>query len=121
MLLHRRQPFTRLLVRPSSPSIGSRIAMSLSSETDGKKKSMKAVFTEMWHNYGYVFIGTYIGVYLVTLGSMFAALDMDVFSASTFGLDPASAVHKVRLDSSLPLLSLRYFLGLRYLRISNWQ
>ena len=79
--------------------------MALSSETDGKKqsKSMKAMFTEMWQNYGYVFIGTYIGVYLVTLGSMFAALDMDVFSASTFGLDPASAVHKVSLVSLCPL------------------
>ena len=84
--------------------------MALSSETDGKKesKSMKAIFSEMWHNYGYVFIGTYIGVYLMTLGSVFAALDYDIFSASTFGLDPASAVHKVRL-----LLSTHFILSFR--------
>ena len=83
--------------------MASRLAMAFSSETESKKeeKSMKARFTEMWHNYGYVFVGTYIGVYLMTLGSVFAALDFDVFSASTFGLDPASAVHKAIPHSSV--------------------
>ena len=58
--------------------------------------SLKDKIKVMWKSYGYVAIGTYVSVYLVTLSSIFFSLDMDIFHAATVGLDPVSAVTKVR-------------------------
>jgi len=50
---------------------------------------------ELWNNYGYLAIGTYFGIYITTLGSIFTCLDNDLLNAAAFGLDPAIAVQKV--------------------------
>mmetsp|Transcript_33749 Transcript_33749/g.34384 ORF Transcript_33749/g.34384 Transcript_33749/m.34384 type:complete len:203 (+) Transcript_33749:29-637(+) len=62
-----------------------------------QKKAMsigeKAKF--LWNNYGYVAVGTYFGLYITTLSSIYGCLDYDIFNAAAFGLDPAHAVQKV--------------------------
>ena len=45
-----------------------------------------------WRAYGWVFVGTYFGVYFSFLGGIYAALDNDLFLASSMGVDPANAV-----------------------------
>ena len=45
--------------------------------------------------YGPIFVVTYLGVYVSTLGLVFTALDMDLFNAATFGMDPVQAVEKL--------------------------
>ena len=62
-----------------------------------EKISFKDKAANMWKAYGKVAIATYLGVYITTLSSMFLALNYDIFSASTFGLDPASAIAKVKI------------------------
>ena len=49
----------------------------------------------MWNDYGKVAIGTYLSVYIVTLSSIFFSLDYDLFSSTTFGVDPQAAIKKV--------------------------
>jgi hypothetical protein len=74
------------------------LAMGFSSDNTPKEgdKSTKEKIKEMWHNYGGVFVGTYLTIYIMTLGSMFTALDYDIFSASTFGFDPVNSIKKVQ-------------------------
>ena len=63
-----------------------------------KKEKAKAAlgsFKELWAKYGMVGVGTYLTVYVSTLGFIFVSLDYDLFSASTFGLNPEDAIHKV--------------------------
>lgn len=50
---------------------------------------------EMMNKYGAVAVGTYLSVYIITLGSIFTALDYDIFNAATFGLDPIAMIKKV--------------------------
>lgn len=57
--------------------------------------SVKSKLTYMWKTYGVVAVGTYLGIYVGTLSSVFFALDMDIFNAATFGVDPVKAVEKV--------------------------
>ena len=45
--------------------------------------------------YGYLSVGTYLSIYIMTLGAIYASLEFDVFNAATFGLDPASMIKKV--------------------------
>lgn len=52
----------------------------------------------MWTSYGPLGIGAYLGVYVTTLGSIFLALDYDLFHAAQVGLDPASAIEKVSIS-----------------------
>lgn len=52
-------------------------------------------FKKMWQAYGVLAVGTYLSVYAGTLGSLFLALDYDIFNAATFGLDPVDAIKKV--------------------------
>ena len=59
--------------------------------------SIKEKLMKLWSKYGYVAIGTYFTVYFSTLGTLFLALDFDVFNASQVGFDPVAAVHKVIL------------------------
>jgi hypothetical protein len=63
--------------------------------TDIEPTSFKEKITYMWKNYGKLAIGTYFTIYVTTLGSLFFALDFDIFNAAAVGLDPASAIHKV--------------------------
>jgi len=59
------------------------------------ESSFKSKVKYMWKSYGAIAIGTYFGLYLTTLGSLFFALDFDVFHAASVGLDPVHAVQKV--------------------------
>ena len=52
-------------------------------------------FKKFFRKYGYVFLGTYFGVYLSTLSSIYTALEFDVFSAETFGYDAKTLIKKV--------------------------
>jgi len=56
--------------------------------------NFKDKLKSLWKSYGIITVGTYLGVYVVTLGSVFVALDFDIFNAATFGLDPAFAIEK---------------------------
>ncbi|KAF0752345.1 hypothetical protein AaE_006075 [Aphanomyces astaci] len=39
-------------------------------------------FKDLWNTYGWVGVGTYLGVYVVTLGSMFAAIETGLLSTA---------------------------------------
>lgn len=73
----------------------------MSATVDGGDKntpedtSLKGKIKALWKNYGIVAIGTYAGIYVSVLSSVFFALEYDVFNAATFGFDPAAAVQKV--------------------------
>ena len=69
--------------------------------------SLSARAKELWQNYGYVALGTYFGIYLCTIGSIFVGLDQDILNAAAVGLDPAHAVDKVNC-SSIRLLANKY-------------
>ncbi len=55
--------------------------------TKGKLKAM-------WKKYGYIFIGTYLSVYVATLSSLFLLYDNDIITASLFGFDSNEACTK---------------------------
>lgn len=57
--------------------------------------TLKDKMKYMWKNYGYVAIGSYLSLYVITLGSIFLCLDFDVFRASTVGFSPEEAILKV--------------------------
>lgn len=61
-----------------------------------KSKSSYENFRFMMKKYGPLAIGTYLGIYGVTLGSIFLALNYDVCSASTFGFEPKTLIQNVR-------------------------
>lgn len=78
----------------SSPKeIGSDV--SSNSDSLAGAVSLKDKMKYMWKNYGYVAIGSYLGLYVITLGSIFLCLDFDVFRASTVGFSPEEAILKV--------------------------
>jgi hypothetical protein len=52
-------------------------------------------FKKYVKKYGWTFVGTYLSIYVTTLGSIYLALDHDVFRASDFGLDAKSLTQKV--------------------------
>lgn len=88
-----------------------------SSETDktrvGDKETSSTVkdgFKTLWKKYGYVAIGTYLSIYVVTLSSIFMSLDFDLFNAATFGFDPNAAVFKVISLFVQPFRLQTYFL-----------
>ena len=62
---------------------------------------VKSKIKYMWKSYGIVAVGTYFGLYVTTLSSIFFALDLDIFNSSTVGLDPSMAINKV-LQNTLP-------------------
>jgi len=64
-------------------------------KSEREKKSLVLKVKELWSSYGYVALGTYFGIYLATLSSIFLCLDYDIFNAASVGLDPAEAVNKV--------------------------
>eukprot|EP00600_Ochromonadales_sp_CCMP1393_P000916 CAMPEP_0174989774 /NCGR_PEP_ID=MMETSP0004_2-20121128/20922_1 /TAXON_ID=420556 /ORGANISM="Ochromonas sp., Strain CCMP1393" /LENGTH=179 /DNA_ID=CAMNT_0016243247 /DNA_START=129 /DNA_END=668 /DNA_ORIENTATION=+ len=70
-----------------------------SSNTDQAKEDSKTTpykerVSDMWKKYGKLAIGTYLGIYVTTLSSIFFALDLDLFHAATFGFDPVAAITK---------------------------
>lgn len=60
---------------------------------------LKSKVKYIWKSYGIVAIGTYFGLYITTLSSIFFALDFDIFNSATVGLDPVVAIHKVIADT----------------------
>ena len=55
-------------------------------KVEAKDTSIKTKVKELWNNYGYVAVGTYFGIYVTTLGSIFLGLDFDLFNAASVGL-----------------------------------
>lgn len=60
---------------------------------------LKDRFKQVWTKYGFLAIGTYAGLYIATLGTLFLSLDLDVFNAATLGFDPEGTVLKVMIYS----------------------
>jgi hypothetical protein len=94
----------------SKRSLGAPISLrshrSLSAVSDGAKEA-SGKFQIYFRKYGWTFVGTYLGLYVTTLGSVFVALNFDLFSAADFGFDAKVLTAKVvpSLPPSLPLLS----------------
>ena len=59
-------------------------------------KDVKSKLKLMWKKYGITFIGTYLGIYALTLSSIFFSLDLQLLIPSSVGFEPVAAVHKVR-------------------------
>ena len=55
----------------------------------------KQNFKELLKKYGYTAVGTYLSIYILTLGSIFGSLQYDLFNAATFGFDPLELINKV--------------------------
>lgn len=91
---------SRYMGTSSNDPIGKLKASIGSSDTD---ESLKGKIKYMWKNYGAIAIGTYFGVYITTLSSIFLCVDLDIFNAASVGLDPINAIKKV----STPILCLR--------------
>ena len=68
-------------------------------EEVAKDEGLKGKVGELWGKYGYVAVGTYISVYVSTLGGIFISMDYDIFNAATFGFDPVGAVKKVNFTA----------------------
>ncbi len=64
-------------------------------DTDNKKVTATGM-KKLWQKYGYIAVGTYLGVYVSTLSAVFVALEFDIFQASQVGFDPVDAVNIVR-------------------------
>lgn len=64
-----------------------------------KPATVSQKLKKMWEAYGVIAVGTYLSVYVTTLGSLFLALDYDVFNAATVGLDPTYAIHMVSVTT----------------------
>lgn len=71
--------------------------------TNKTNLSTKDKLKKLWKNYGIVAVSTYLGIYATTLGSIFLALDFDLFNAASVGLDPTYAIEKVILELFLDL------------------
>jgi len=67
---------------------------STSSSSSDTEKKEKPTFRILLKKYGVIAPTVYLGIYVTTLTSVYVALDLDVFNAATFGLDPAAAVTK---------------------------
>jgi hypothetical protein len=70
------------------------ITDSKSNEVEEKKTNR---VKEIFDKYGYVAIGTYLGVYVATLSGVFLALDYDLLASSSFGFDPITTTKSVSL------------------------
>ena len=97
--------------RASNQGISSAISnvkrfASVPDKKDGEVKGtdLKSKISELWSMYGFVAVGTYATIYISTLGSIFIAMDYDIFNAATFGFDPVGAVKKVKLHESLSFM-----------------
>lgn len=79
----------------SISNISSRLYSSESDNKQPEPTNFKDKVSAMWKNYGKIAIGTYLSIYVTTLGSLFFALDFNVFNSATVGLDPQMAIDKV--------------------------
>ena len=60
-----------------------------------KKMTLRERIKDLWNKYGYTFVFTYLGIYGLTLGGIYFALDFDILHAANFGMDAATATKKV--------------------------
>eukprot|EP01031_Cornospumella_fuschlensis_P035766 gene35766-43382_t len=67
----------------------------LKSERLPKPLTMREKLVGLWRNYGVLAVGTYLGVYVGTLGGVFVLLDAQLLSAASVGVDPAAAIQRV--------------------------
>lgn len=89
-------------VPPTQHDIPSRFFSSAKeTDVDIEDNSLKGKVKVMWKKYGYISIGTYFGLYVTTLSSIFVLLDFDLVNASSFGFDPIETIKKVRLNTLL--------------------
>ena len=82
--------FLGILNRDSSTNPPDRVTDILEPATPPKQN-----FKELLKKYGYTAVGTYLSIYILTLGSIFGSLQYDIFNAATFGLDPLELINKV--------------------------
>jgi hypothetical protein len=88
-------PFSLLTSKTSGLGSQSQLHQK-SSSLDVEEGSLKSKVKYLWKTYGIIAIGTYFGIYVTTLSSIFVSLDFDVFNAASVGLDPVGAVQKAR-------------------------
>ena len=100
LVLHhvRRTPFAPLKFRNKLVTLPLRTMTSESEKTAThiRRADYFGNFKDLFKKYGYVFVGTYMGLYVSTLASVYLALEMDVFNASTFGYDAQTLIKKVK-------------------------
>lgn len=78
------------------PTSVQRLQFSTNHKTEEKRKlTVKEKLQDLWKKYGYTYVGTYLGLYGLTLGGLYFALDHDILSAASFGLNAATATTNV--------------------------
>lgn len=77
------------------PSKSCESQVSKDGESQGQPKSSKEKLKLLWRKYGWLSVGTYLGIYASTLSGIFVSLEFDLFNAATFGLDTATLVDMV--------------------------
>ena len=74
-------------------------------DKDERKLSNSQIAKKLWNQYGYVFLGTYLSVYVLTLTSLFLGIDSGFIDPSYFldnGESAAEAVAKDEAESAMP-------------------
>lgn len=61
------------------------------SKNNIQSKQQPSKMVKLWRKYGYLAIGTYLSIYVTTLGAVFLMLDIDLLNTAQFGLDPVDA------------------------------
>lgn len=79
----------------NAASGGSKLGNSDSAAKQSGPLSSKEKLKVLWRKYGWLTVGTYLGIYASTLTGMFLSLEFDLFNAATFGLDTATLVDMV--------------------------
>ena len=72
-----------------------RLQFSTHNTEEKRKLSLKEKVQGLWKKYGYTCIGTYFGLYGLTLGGIYFALDFDMLNAASFGINAATATTNV--------------------------
>ena len=102
----------KMVTKKAKKVLNSTSIRSFSTGPDSGKPKEELTFKDkvvnIWKNYGKIAIGTYVGVYVTTLGSLFFALDFNVYNATTFGLDHTAAIAKVCTLLILSLLTVMF-------------
>jgi len=67
-----------------------------SSEGENKQNTgLRGKLTNMWKTYGTLAIGTYVGLYVTALGTIYVSLSNDLLNVASIGIDPIAAVNQV--------------------------
>lgn len=66
-------------------------------DTDDKPKTMTEKLKYLWKNYGAIAVLTYGTLYVGTVSSLFIAIEFDLLNTSSVGMDPQTAIEKVRV------------------------